>query len=99
MKCVIDLRYGFEGAQAYVMLSRVKELEQVYILEDLPENKIYPIQEALLEIKRLEDVSINKNPTMWDKDCTSSVIKVSYLNTRSLLNKFENIKSDIKAMS
>ena len=90
----MNLRYVFEGAQAYVMLSRVKELEQVYILEDLPENKIYPIQEALVEIRRLEDVSINKNPTLWDREPDPNVIKISYLNARSLLNKFNNIKSD-----
>lgn len=30
---VIDLRSVFEGAQAYVMMSRIKELEQLYILE------------------------------------------------------------------
>ena len=93
-KCVIDLRSVFEGAQAYVMLSRVKELEQVYILEDLPENKIYPIQEALVEIRRLEDVSINKNPTLWERESDPNVMKISYLNARSLLNKFDNIKSD-----
>ena len=33
LKCVIDLRSVFEGAQAYVMMSRIKELEQLYILE------------------------------------------------------------------
>ena len=50
----IDLRSVFEGAQAYVMLSRIKELDQLYILEELPENKIYPIQKALEEIRRIE---------------------------------------------
>ena len=64
LKCVMDLRSVFEGAQAYVMLSRIKELGQLYILEELPENKIYPIQKALDEIKRLQEVSINNNPTL-----------------------------------
>ena len=84
----------FWGAQAYVTLSRVKELEQVYILEDLPEKKIYPIQEAFSEIKRLEDVYINNNPTLWDREPVPRVIKISYLNARTLLNKFDNIKTD-----
>ena len=91
---MIDLRSVFEGAQAYVMLSRIKELEQLYILEELPENKIYPIQKALEEIIRLQEVSINNNPNLWDKALNPNVMKVSYLNTRSLVNKFENIKSD-----
>ena len=85
-KCVIDLRSVFEGAQAYVMLSRLKELEQLFILEDLPDNKIYPIKKALDEIRRLESVAINNNPTEWDKISESNVIKISYLNSRSILN-------------
>ena len=95
LKCVIDLRSVFEGAQAYVMLSRIKELEQLYILEELPENKIYPIQKALEEIKRLEEVSINNNPTSWDKESNSNVTKICFLNTRSLVTKFDNITSDL----
>ena len=38
-KCVIDIRSVFEGAQRCVMASRVKELEQLYILEDLTEKQ------------------------------------------------------------
>ena len=74
LKCVIDLRSVFEGAQAYVMLSRIKELDQLYILEELPENKIYPIQKALEEIRRLETVSINNNPTIWDRAASPKVL-------------------------
>ena len=35
-KVVIDLKSVFEAAQAYVMASRVQELDQLYILEELP---------------------------------------------------------------
>ena len=77
------------------MMSRIKELEQLFILVELPENKIYPIQKALDEIKRLQEVSINNNPTPWDKKSKSNVMKVSYLNTRSIVNKFDNIESDL----
>ena len=38
-------------------------------------------------------VSKNKNPTEWEDDDTSK-IRVSFLNCRSLINKFENIKVD-----
>ena len=95
LNCVIDLRSVFEGAQAYVMMSRIKELEQLFILEELTEGKIYPIKKALDEIKRLQDVSINSNPSSWDKEPKSNVIKVSYLNTRSIVNKFGNIEADL----
>ena len=94
-KCTIDLGTVFEGAQAYVMLSRVKELQQIYILNDLPENKIYPIQKALDEMKRLEDVSINNNPETWDKQSNHEITKICFLNVRSLMHKFDNIRSDL----
>ena len=71
MKVVMDIRSVFEGAQAYVMLSRIKELSQLYILEELSEKKLYPIQKALEEIKRLEKVSIKhlgKSNALRSKD-------------------------------
>ena len=69
-------------------------LDQIYILEELPDNKMYPIPKALDEIKRLQEISININPTIWDKMSTPGVAKISFLNTRSLVNKFENIRCD-----
>ena len=98
MKVVMDLRSVFEGAQAYVMLSRVRELSQLYILGELPEKKIYPIQSALEEIKRLEKVSINNILNSWDKPARSEVLKISFLNTRSVLRKFGNIQADVSLL-
>ena len=94
-KVVLDLKSVFEAAQAYVMLSRVQELDQLYILKELPESKIYANQTALAEIDRLVQVSKNNNPTKWQsrKD-NGSEIRISFLNSRSIKNKFENIKSD-----
>ena len=72
-KTTVDLKSVFEGAQAYVMLSRMKELEQVYILDELPQDKIYPIRKAQEEIERLEVVSMNKN-TMTGKRCLGPIL-------------------------
>ena len=94
-KICVDLRRVRNGGQAYVALSRIKELEQLFILEELPAHKMYPNHKALDEIKRLEEISINNNPTSWDKVKTHGVTKICFLNVRSLLNKFDNIKSDI----
>ena len=55
-KVVIDLKSVFEAAQAYVMLSRVQELEQLYILEELRDDKIYAYHRTLAEIERLIEV-------------------------------------------
>ena len=38
-KVVLDLNSIFEDAQAYVMLSRVQQLEQIFILKSLDESK------------------------------------------------------------
>ena len=94
LKCVIDIRTVFQGAQGYVMASRVKDMKQLFVLENLPEDKIYPNQKALLEIERLWEVSMNKNPTEWENDATDGVTRISFLNTRSVVNKF-NIKFDL----
>ena len=94
-KVCVDIRRTRNGGQAYVALSRIKELEQLFILGELPDNKMYPNHKALDEIERLEQISINNNPTSWDKEATHDVTKISFLNTRSLVNKFDNIKSDL----
>ncbi len=92
-KVVVDLRKIFQAAQAYVMLSRVQSLEQLYILGSLPEKKLYVDTKALAEVKRLEEVSVNNNPSPWDKEDQMST-KLVFLNTRSIKNKFEMIKTD-----
>ena len=93
LKVVIDLRTVFEAAQAYVMLSRVQEIDQMFILEELVTEKIYANHSALEEIERLLCVSKNRNPTKWD-DGDISKLRVMFLNCRSMRNKFENLKAD-----
>ena len=90
----MDLRSVFEAAQAYVMASRVQELNQLYILEELPEEKIYANAAALIEIERLIQVSVNNNPNKWENKEDRLKTKLSFLNCRSIKNKFHNIKSD-----
>ena len=94
----IDLRSVFEAAQAYVMLSRVQELEQLYILEELPEDKIYSNHKAMEEIERLIKVSHNMNQTEWEKEQSESKLKMFFLNCRSIHNKFQNIECDLSLL-
>ena len=91
---VIDLGSVFEVAQAYVMQSRVECLEQLYILNKLPEEKIYANHKALGEIERLIEVSINNNPAEWDKEKVELKTKIFFLNCRSMKNKFQHVESD-----
>ena len=92
-----DLKTVFDQAQAYVMFSRVQELKQLYVLDEIPKNSIRQNPAALEEIERLISVSINKNPTKWD-DGDTSAMRISFLNCRSIKNKFENIKKDISLL-
>ena len=77
----------------YVMLSRVCALIQIYILNSFDENKMYPSSTALKELERLENISINNNPTEWERQNSES-LKISSLNCRSLLKHYEDIYSD-----
>ena len=49
------------------MLSRIEDLEQLYILESLPENKIYASKKALEELEEMNERSVNRNPVPWDE--------------------------------
>ena len=50
---VIDLCSVLQPAQAYVMLSRVQEISQLFIVDAVPSNKMYAHVEALEEQNRL----------------------------------------------
>jgi exonuclease III len=56
---IIDLRPRVHAAEAYVMLSRVQELSQLFILGDLPDSKIFPSELAMRELNRMRNVALN----------------------------------------
>ena len=61
LKFVVDIRTVFESAQAYVMMSRVQCLEQLFILENFPTKKIYASIKAINEVERMENISVNRH--------------------------------------
>ena len=81
------------AAICYVMLSRICALWQLYILNDFDESKMYPHQGALQELKRLENISMNRNLTAWQEE-KENTLKISSLNCRSLMKHHEDIISD-----
>ena len=93
-KIVGDLRSVFQAAQAYVMLSRVQSIQQLLIVGELPAKKLYADQKALNEVKRLEAVSLNNNPTVWNQKSEVSAVKICFLNCQSLKLKFSSLQSD-----
>ena len=93
MKIAVDIASVFEAAQAYVMLSRVESLEQLYVLGSLPENKIYASRKALQELEEMNTRSLNKNLIPWDKEDANS-IKVATLNCMNLQHTHKDIRND-----
>ena len=75
------------------MLSRVQQLDQVYILDSLDETKIRTSPIGLRELLRLKENSINENPTPWLKTNEDS-IKVVSLNCAGLKPHFVDIQAD-----
>ena len=94
LKLIIDLRHIWGPAMAFVMLSRVIQLSQLFIIGEVNEKKIYPDPAALEELQRMNEVSINNNPSNWNKKVEG--VKVSSLNCRSLRSKIEDIKKDFE---
>ena len=95
LKVAYHIDSVFEEAQGYVMLSRVQELKQVYIIEKFDPKKIYPSRKALVELERMNKVSWNENHEPWSKDNDDS-IKIASLNCAGLRAHYEDIKADDK---
>ena len=90
---VVNLKTVFEAAQAYVALSRIQELNQLFIIDSLPESKIYPSKSAMKEMRRMHKISINRNLPVW-YDSDGSKLKVALINAWSMPKHFEDIKAD-----
>ena len=63
--------------------------------EAIASKKIYPDAAALNELKRMNEVSINNNPSNWDNDKIKG-LKISALNCRSLRSKIYDIREDFE---
>jgi hypothetical protein len=91
---ILDLRSVMEAAQAYVMLSRVQTLSQLFIIEKVPKEKIYPSPSAVEELRRLESVSINRNELNIRKNMT-----ITSLNIRSLPRHITDLSRDYRIVA
>ena len=89
----MDISSCFTAGQAYVMLSRVQCIHQVFIVDQLKESKIMMSSDALKELQRLEDISINRNPRIWMID-QQEVLRICSLNCAGLKAHYEDIKGD-----
>ena len=94
---VTDLRSAFTDALCYVISSRIESIEQIFFVHSLPRKKFKCSPVVLEEIERLEDISINNNPTAWFKE-DENYIKISSQNVYKLDRHFEDLKSDVALM-
>ena len=92
-KVIVDLRSVFQPAMAYVMLSRVESIDQLYILEEFVESKIYGNYQAIKELGKMNKISINEKPSPWHNLQTSRT-RISLLNCGSLRPQHEHINVD-----
>merc|ERR1712082_295515 len=97
MSVALDLESIFEDAQAHVMLSRVQQMDQVFIVDKFSESKIRTSKIALEEKRRLENISINNNPTPWESSGDHE-IKVITINCAGLKAHMNDIQTDDKLL-
>ena len=77
------------------MLSRVQEMNQVFLIDGFDPDKIYPSKKALKELERMNSVSWNNNQSPWNKNMNGT-IKILSLNGSGIKPHFEDIKTDHK---
>ena len=85
---VLNLNDWLKPAMAYVMLSRIQCLSQLFILNSIPKDKIEAHGSALEELARLDSVCIN------NKQEEKAELTIACLNTSSLKKHFDDIKCD-----
>lgn len=93
---VADLGSVFDGGQAYVMLGRVQNIDQLY-LKSFNAKNIRANQKALEEARKFSASATSQAPaveTMWNKLGNPSILKISLLNIRSLQKHLEDVKAD-----
>ena len=69
----------YMASMTYVMLSRVQSIDQLFILNELAPEKIYPWDVAVEELDRLHNVALNEKALL--KQRNSMIIS---MNIRSL---------------
>ena len=90
---IVSIESAFQAGMVYVMLSRVCCLEQLFILGALKREKIKACPLVISENKRMESVSVNKNPTSWNSVHIKGT-RISSLNVRSLRKHIEDVQCD-----
>ena len=94
MTVTSDFSKIFEGSQAYTVLSRTKRLDQLFLLNDVYEHKIYASQKAIDALKSLEERAVNPNCIGRRED----QIKIASLNVQNIIHHIEDLKAHHKIL-
>jgi ATP-dependent DNA helicase PIF1 len=90
-KLVSDVGTIFQANQAYVVLSRVQSIEQIYFTR-CPSKKIYCSDVCRKTCDKLKQKSLNETSNFWVDN--PSALKVSSINIRSLSAHIEDLKKN-----
>ena len=93
-KVAVHLMSVWGPNQAYVMLGRVEERSQLFIIDKLAEGKIYNNKEAMNQLAIMKAKSLNNNPPVWEQSLNQS-IKICFHNIHSLKDKIEDVQGDL----
>ena len=77
---------------AYVILSRITSIDQLY-LKEFEQKKIYCNKDAKNEVAKLNAKALNLQTTEWDQP-VDGVLRLSSLNTRSLQQHRQDLETD-----
>ena len=78
---------------AYVMLSRVESIEQLYIVNEFMDEKLYASHVAIEELDKMNKRSVNENPSSW-LNRSDSEDRICILNAGSLRTQHSHLKLD-----
>ena len=81
---VVNLKKVFQAAQSYVILSRVENLSQIYLIDDVYPEKIYPHQDASQQLEKMSEKYIEPSPGKIS-------LRMLSLNIRSLPRHFPDL--------
>ena len=93
-KVAMDLSSCFQGGMAYVMLSRIQCIDQLYIIGSFDPKVIFADPSALAAVKALEAKSMNRNPTPWQNTSLKRALRIAAFNCAGLSAHYEDLLAD-----
>ena len=88
----MDLDSCWGGGMAYVMLSRIQRISQLYINGNFDAKKIRANDRAVMAMANLEAKSINRNPTPWYSQ--KPALRIAALNCAGLSAHYQDLLVD-----